>query len=90
MLLRRWDQGLHDVDVTLAAVGEQLRLQAVVAEPLDVDGRPAHPEVAADAVGKRWVSRPAEDDDIIHFEPSLWGVSRAIRTLADLQPTRGR
>lgn len=68
MLLRRGHERLHDVDVALAAVGERLRLQAVVAEPFDVDGGPGHPEVGADPVGQGGVRRAAEHDDIVHFE----------------------
>ena len=44
VLLRRRHERLHDVDVALAAVGLELGLQAVVAEPLDLDRRRSDPE----------------------------------------------
>ena len=65
-VLRRGHEGLDDVDVALAAVRQQLGLEAVVAEPAERRLRQLHPEFVADAVGQGLVGRPGEDDDLAH------------------------
>jgi hypothetical protein len=57
VVLGRRHQRLNDVDVPLAAVREQLRLQAVVAEALDLRAGERYAEVAADAPRQRFVGR---------------------------------
>jgi hypothetical protein len=52
VLLRGRHQRLHDVDVALAAVGLELRLEAVVAEPGDVHPGQRHPERVTDRAGE--------------------------------------
>ena len=65
-VLRRRHERLHEVDVALAAVGEQLRLEAVVAEPADEGLGEGHPQLVADPVGEGRVGRPGEHDDLAH------------------------
>ena len=66
VLLGRRHQRLHDVDVALAAVGLQLRLEAVVAEPADLHRGQPHAERVADGAGEGAVGASAEDDDLTH------------------------
>ncbi len=55
MLLGRRYQGLHDVDVALPAVRQELRLQAVVAEALDLAGaRSTDSSAQMWAASSRW------------------------------------
>ena len=75
-VLGRRHERLDDVDVALAAVREQLGLEAVVAEPADQRLRQAHPELVADPVGEGLVCRPREDDDLAH-DRSLAVAARA-------------
>ena len=69
VLLRGWHQRLDEVDVALAAVGQQLRLEAVVAEPRDPRARPLPPQLGAHLVGECRMRRPGEDDDALHGMP---------------------
>ena len=68
MLLRRRHERLDDVHVALAAVGEQLRLQAVVAE-LDLDGGELNGEFSTDVLGELAVGASGEHDDLAHGAP---------------------
>ena len=56
VVLHRRDQGLHDVHVTASAVGPQLDLQAVVAEPGGPRGRQRDAEDLAHLVRERRMS----------------------------------
>jgi hypothetical protein len=73
VLLCRWHQRLDDVDVLLPAVLQQLHLEAVVAEPLDVDGGTADAEVTTDPVGQLRVGSTGEHHDVVHGRPSEGG-----------------
>ena len=66
MLLGRRHERLHQVDVALAAVGLELDLQAVVAEPLDLDRGRSDVQGLADRSGQLAVGTTAEDDDFAH------------------------
>ena len=73
MLLRRRHQRLDDVDVALPAVRLELRLQAVVAEALDLDGGEVDGQLGADVGGQLPVGTAGEDDDVAHGTPQGWG-----------------
>ena len=64
VLLGRRHQRLDDVDVALAAVRLELRLQAVVAEPGQLDRAELDAERVADGGGEGAVGAAAEDDDL--------------------------
>ncbi len=66
MVLRRWHERLHNVDVALAAVGLQLCLKAVVAEPFDPYRRWPHPQAAADRPRQSAMSATTEYHDFAH------------------------
>ena len=82
VLLGRGHEGLHDVDVALAAVRQQLGLQAVVAEAFDLGGGQVHPERLTDATGQGAVRAPAEDHDVPQWH-SWWVGGRTGWLLTD-------
>ena len=65
-VLRGRHQWLHDVDVTLTAVGQELGLQAIVAEAADRGVGQGDAQVVTDAGGEGRVGVAREDDDIAH------------------------
>ncbi len=69
MFLRGRNEWLYDVDVALAAVGLELNLEAVVAEPDDRGVREFHPEVGTDSLRKLGMGISAENDDFAHRGP---------------------
>src|SRR5699024_9542030 len=62
-------QRLNDVDIPLATVGQQLRLQAVIAEP----GRPrrgdGQTELGTDAVGEHGMGAATKYHDVVRLFP---------------------
>lgn len=70
MFLGRRHQGLDDVNVPLAAVGQQLYLEAVVAESLDIHSGSWYPEPLADLVSQTRMCAAREYDDTLHTVPS--------------------
>jgi hypothetical protein len=66
VLLGGWHQGLDDVDIPLSTVRQQLDLDAVVAEPADVDVVERHTQVVADPLGEPRMGVAREHDDVLH------------------------
>ena len=66
MLLGGRHERLHDVDVALPAVGEQLGLKTVVAEPGDLHVAPGNLQMVADLISQRMMGGTGENDDALH------------------------
>ena len=66
MLLGGRHERLHDVDVALPAVGKQLGLKAVVAEPGDLHMAPGNLQMVTDLISQRMMGGTGENDDALH------------------------
>ena len=70
VLLRWRDERLDDVDVALPAIGQELGLEAVVAEATDVHPGQAHAQVRANPLRECGMCIPRKHDDVRHVVPS--------------------
>ena len=80
MLLRRGHQRLNDIDVALSTVGQQLRLDAVVAEPLDHRVGQRDSQMSADVVRESGMSASGVHGHVTH-ESASWVFTHVGRSL---------